>query len=78
MNAMRDRLTGYGIPIGPCWTRFGKEALFFFKDPSGNLFELFCLDYPGADKLPVSGGSRAGGIVLDLADLNYDSWTGKP
>ncbi|MBV8083425.1 MAG: VOC family protein, partial [Chloroflexi bacterium] len=39
---LRERLVDYGIPVGPIWTRRETEALMFFKDPSGNLFELLC------------------------------------
>ncbi len=71
---MKERLESYGIPTGPLWTRNGKEALMFFKDPSGNLFELFCTEgYAEAPGLP-RGGTRGGISVVDLATLNYDTW----
>ena len=33
----------------------GVEALMFFRDPSGNLIELYCeKGFKGADKLPAA------------------------
>jgi catechol 2,3-dioxygenase-like lactoylglutathione lyase family enzyme len=40
--AMRAWLSACSIPISNPWTRNGVEALMFFRDPSGNLLELFC------------------------------------
>ena len=76
---LRERLVDYGIPVGPIWTRRETEALMFFKDPSGNLFELLCRggEFPGISDLPHAG-TRAGGALLNLASLNYEAWKGWP
>ena len=71
---MREWLGRCGVPVSNLWTRFGKEALMFFRDPSGNVIELFCVEgYQGADKLP-RGPARGHGIAVDVESLRYDKW----
>ncbi|MSQ18619.1 MAG: hypothetical protein EXR39_03455 [Betaproteobacteria bacterium] len=73
-QAARRWLPQCGIPISEAWTRSGVEALMFFRDPSGNLIELFCKEgVPGADRLPRSGPAGHGKTV-DLGKLWYDQW----
>lgn len=73
-QAARRWLPACGIPISAAWTRNGVEALMFFRDPSGNLIELFCKEgVPGADCLPKSGPAGHG-ITVDLGKLWYDRW----
>ena len=74
---MQQRLSDLGIPTHEFWTRSGKEALMFFKDPSGNLFELYCQSFPGAERLRRAG-TRGHGAIVDLSTLNYDTWKGWP
>lgn len=74
MLALKQRLAEFGIPSGPLWTRHGIEALMFFKDPSGNLFEVFCREFEGAEDLPRNPSPRGHGAIVDLASLNYDRW----
>jgi catechol 2,3-dioxygenase-like lactoylglutathione lyase family enzyme len=71
MLAMKARLEAYGVPTPRIWTRHGAEALMYFRDPSGNLFELYCTEgMPQADQLPV--GAKAGGdYAIDFGALNY-------
>ncbi len=46
------------------------HALMYFRDPSGNEFELFCPS--GFNAVPLRFGSRAGGdYVIDFAALCY-------
>lgn len=72
--AMRDWLTQCQIPVSNLWTRFGKEVLMFFRDPSGNVIELFCVEgYAGADKLP-RGPARGHGSAVDINTLRYNEW----
>ena len=71
---MKKWLDDHGVTTHDLWTRNGKEALMYFKDPSGNLFEIYCKQFDGADKLQ-RGGARGGESVLKLPDLNYD-WKG--
>jgi catechol 2,3-dioxygenase-like lactoylglutathione lyase family enzyme len=67
-----ERLTSHGVPTHQPWTRHGVEALMYFRDPSGNLLELYCeRGVKDADKLPRS--VKAGGnLVIDFTALNYD------
>ena len=74
MLDMKAWLTRCGIPSSNFWTRGGVEALMFFRDPSGNMIELFCLTgFKGADKLP-RGPARGHGTAVDIEALRYDSW----
>jgi catechol 2,3-dioxygenase-like lactoylglutathione lyase family enzyme len=57
------------------WTRNYKTALLYFRDPSGNLLELYCDNgFGGISSLAL--GPRQGGVALPLAELNY-KWSGK-
>jgi catechol 2,3-dioxygenase-like lactoylglutathione lyase family enzyme len=69
---MKRWLEEHGVRTHDLWTRNGRTALMFFKDPSGNLFEVYCREFPAADGLR-RGAERAGesGIV-QLAELNYE------
>lgn len=74
MDEMKRRLDHYGIPTHDIWTRFRTEALMYFRDPSGNLFELYCHEgYEKAGSIPV-GNSYGGDFFPDLAALNYTRW----
>ena len=75
MLHMKAWLTACGIPSSNFWTRQGIEALMFFRDPSGNMIELFCVKpFPGADKLPRSGPAAAPGNAVNLDSFLYTSW----
>ena len=72
--AMKEWLTACGIPTANFWTRQGKETLMFFRDPSGNVIELYCRGgYDGADKLP-KGPPRGHGTAVNVDALRYDTW----
>ena len=46
---MKAWLASCGVPTSNFWTRKGIETLMFFRDPSGNVIELFCdSGYEGA------------------------------
>jgi len=67
-------LDGCGVPTHG-WTRNYKTALLYFRDPSGNLLELYCESgYRDINNLAL--GPRQGGVPLPLAALNY-RWSGK-
>src|SRR5512139_3185445 len=67
-------LDGCGVPTHG-WTRNYKTALRYFRDPSGNLLELYCEHgIPEVNSLGL--GPRQGGVPLPLAALNY-RWGGK-
>ena len=70
-----EKLKARGVTTAPAWTRHGVEALMYFRDPSGNLLELYCeRGVKDADKLPrlVKAG---GNLTIDFAALKYD-WRG--
>ncbi len=74
MVAIKARLEAAGVPTHPIWTRNQVEALMYFRDPSGNLFELYCpRGFPGVERLPRGGAH--GDYVPDLGALNY-RWRG--
>ena len=65
---MRNWLASHGVPNYPY--RRDKTALVYFRDPSGNLFELYCdSGYENIDSLPPA--PRRGGQAIDFHGLNY-------
>lgn len=71
MLQMRDWLNACGIPTSNFWTRSGVEALMFFRDPSGNMIELFCSGgVPGSGDFP-KGPPRGHGTAVDIETLRY-------
>ena len=72
---MKDWLAACGIPSTNFWTREGVEALMFFRDPSGNVIELYCHEgFRGADKLP-KGPARGHGTAVDIDAIAYTEWS---
>jgi hypothetical protein len=62
------------VTPGP-WTRDGKKGLMYFRDPSGNLLEIYCRgDFPAASTFPP-GIKQGGSCNTDTAGLYYD-WRG--
>ena len=71
---MKQWLTACGVPTSTFWTRKGIETLMFFRDPSGNVIELFCdSGFDGAAELP-RGPARGHGITIDIDELKYTDW----
>jgi catechol 2,3-dioxygenase-like lactoylglutathione lyase family enzyme len=72
---MRRWLERCGIPTSNLWTRHGVETLMFFRDPSGNVIELYCEEgFPGAKDLP-KGPPRGHGTAVDIDALRYTTWS---
>ncbi len=72
---MKDWLAACGIPSTNFWTRAGVEALMFFRDPSGNIIELYCHEgLEGAEKLP-QGPARGHGTAVDIDAISYSDWS---
>jgi hypothetical protein len=70
---MKKRLDSYDVPNYPY--RRDKTALMYFRDPSGNLLELYCdSGYAALESLPAA--PRRGGPAIDFRGLNY-RWNGK-
>jgi catechol 2,3-dioxygenase-like lactoylglutathione lyase family enzyme len=68
--ALRGRLESFGIPTHRVVTRDGEGASTYFRDPSGNLGELYCRSgFTGpADRI---GRDES---AIDVRSLNYDRW----
>ncbi len=69
---IKERLEAYGVPTIHPWTRSGVVALMYFRDPSGNLFELYCPSgLKDVDKLPRKP-AQGGNFTIDFTALNYE------
>jgi catechol 2,3-dioxygenase-like lactoylglutathione lyase family enzyme len=68
---LKQRLESFGVPTHEPWTRTGStQSLMYFRDPSGNQFEMFCAH--GDVGLPLRIGHRAGGdYVIPFPSLVY-------
>jgi catechol 2,3-dioxygenase-like lactoylglutathione lyase family enzyme len=74
MRPLKDRLSAFGVPTHEIWTRMRVEALMYFRDPSGNLFEFYCpKGYRDVNSIPV-GVFGGGNYQVDLEALNYRTW----
>ena len=71
-DLMKHWLDSFEVPNYPY--RRADTALMYFRDPSGNLFELYCdTGYEGITSLPSA--PRRGGPPIDFRGLNYQ-WRG--
>lgn len=69
---LRERLESYGVPTHDLCTRNEGDASMYFRDPSGNLWELYCeRGYTGSARRVRAAG---GDYVVDVKALNYDQW----
>jgi hypothetical protein len=72
---MIEWLNSHGVVTPGPWTRDGKKGLMYFRDPSGNLLEIYCSgDFPAAATFP-RGIKQGGDYKTDYAALCYD-WPG--
>ena len=72
MIPLRERVESYGVPTSDVWSRNGIDAVMYFRDPSGTLWELYCESgFSGAVRRGVSAG---GDYIPDATALNYDTW----
>lgn len=69
---LRERLGSYGVPTAEICTRNGTDASMYFRDPTGNLWELYCeRGFSGSPRhTPTAGGD----YTPDLRALCYDRW----
>jgi catechol 2,3-dioxygenase-like lactoylglutathione lyase family enzyme len=72
---MKEWLDRSGVKTHQPWTRDGKRALMYFRDPSGNLFEMYCPSGLAATASFPRGPKQGGDYVIDFGALNYD-WKG--
>ena len=63
-----------GVTTSEPWTRDGIKGLLYFRDPAGNLFEMYCPNLKEAASF-VRGAKQRGSYAIDFAGLNYD-WKG--
>lgn len=63
-----------GVITSEPWTRDGVKGLLYFRDPAGNLFEMYCRKLDAAASF-ARGAKQGGSYTLDFAALNYQ-WRG--
>jgi catechol 2,3-dioxygenase-like lactoylglutathione lyase family enzyme len=63
-----------GVTTSEPWTRDGIKGLLYFRDPSGNLFEMYCPKLKEAASF-VRGAKQGGSYEIDFGGLNYE-WSG--
>lgn len=71
MRVLKKRLDDVGVKTHPFWTRDRITALMYFRDPTGNLFELYCPKYDRPDELRMAT-DRGGDFEPPIDDLMYD------
>jgi len=65
---MKTWLETHGVKTHAPWTRHHIEGLMYFKDPFGNLIEVYCPKFSGATELQLAGTPVD---VVELPTLNY-------
>jgi catechol 2,3-dioxygenase-like lactoylglutathione lyase family enzyme len=63
-----------GVTTSEPWTRDGIKGLLYFRDPSGNLFEMYCPKLKESASF-VRGAKQGGSYTIDFGGLNYQ-WNG--
>jgi catechol 2,3-dioxygenase-like lactoylglutathione lyase family enzyme len=63
-----------GVTTSEPWTRDGIKGLLYFRDPTGNLFEMYCPKLKAADSF-ARGAKQGGSYAIEFADLSYE-WKG--
>jgi catechol 2,3-dioxygenase-like lactoylglutathione lyase family enzyme len=71
---MVDWLRQNGVTTSEPWTRDGIKGLLYFRDPSGNLLEMYCPKIKAAETF-ARGRKQGGNYEVDFAALNY-KWQG--
>jgi catechol 2,3-dioxygenase-like lactoylglutathione lyase family enzyme len=69
---LKHRLEAFGVPTHDPWGRVGQtHSLMYFRDPSGNQFEMYCTKGDTGIKLRI--GARAGGdYEIPFTSLVYE------
>lgn len=65
---MKRWLEEHGVKTHQPWTRFQVEGLMYFKDPSGNLIEMYCPHFDDAEDISNTRDVRE---VMDFTALDY-------
>ena len=63
-----------GVTTSEPWTRDGIKGLLYFRDPTGNLFEMYCPKLKEAASF-VRGAKQGGSYTIDFSGLSYQ-WNG--
>jgi catechol 2,3-dioxygenase-like lactoylglutathione lyase family enzyme len=63
-----------GVTTSEPWTRDSIKGLLYFRDPTSNLFEMYCPKLKEAAGF-VRGAKQGGSYTIDFAGLNYE-WKG--
>ena len=63
-----------GVKTSEPWTRDGIKGLLYFRDPSGNMFEMYCPKIKEAANF-ARGAKQGGTYTIDFAELSYQ-WKG--
>ena len=71
---LKERLEAHGVPTHPIWTRNGYTGLMYFRDPTGNLYELYCARVKKEDEEKMTRRGNDG-FAPPIDKLSYD-WTG--
>ncbi len=74
IRGMKRRLEAFGVKTHEIWTRNKIEALLYFRDPSGNLFELYCPKYDNPEELEFA--AKYGGSFKPPIDKLHYEWKG--
>ena len=72
--SMAAWLHSQGVMTSEPWTRDGIKGLLYFRDPSGNLFEVYCSKLAEAASFP-RGKKQGGSYEIDFTGLSYE-WKG--
>jgi catechol 2,3-dioxygenase-like lactoylglutathione lyase family enzyme len=72
---MKEWLESHGVKTHQPWSRDNKRGLMYFRDPSGNLFEMYCQNGPKEVASFPRSPNQGGNYVVDFGALNYE-WKG--
>ena len=68
---MVEWLRSNGVKTSEPWTRDGVKGLLYFRDPSGNLLEMYCAKIREAASF-ARGRKQGGDYEIDFAALTYE------
>jgi catechol 2,3-dioxygenase-like lactoylglutathione lyase family enzyme len=69
---LKAHVESFGIPTTDVFTRNGSDACVYLRDPSGNLFELYCEE--GFSGTVRRLAAASGDYQPDVRALVYDDW----
>ena len=71
---LKERLEAHDVPTHAIWTRNGHTGLMYFRDPSGNLYELYCARVKKEDEERMTWRGNDG-FAPPIDKLSYE-WKG--